>query len=281
MILIADSGSTKTHWCLVSDNSVDHLFTQGFNPYTQSESYIREAIRLELLSQVKSEISSIYYYGAGCSSDDKIEVIKSALSASFPKSQLHVDHDLLASARALCGNQKGIAAILGTGSNSCLFDGKNIIENIPALGFILGDEGSGSYLGKKLLASFFYKNLPQDLEFSFKKEYASSKEEILESVYKKPNPNRFLASFAPFLSKNISHPFIHDLVFQSFSDFFTSQVMKYENATSYPFNCVGSIGIVFSDVLSEVIQAKGFTKGKIIKSPMEGLLEFHSAKNKS
>ena len=277
MLLIADSGSTKTDWCLIKDKGNTSFFeTVGFNPYLNTTEEIQDEISKSLLPIINvKDIQSIYYYGAGCSSEKLCETVKSALSQLFRKSEIEVDHDLLGAARALCQNNAGIAAILGTGSNSCVFDGKNITEHHPSLGHMLADEGSGSYIGKNFIKAYLLNQLPGELKLLFEEKFNVSFYTIMETVYKKPFPNRYLASFCSFLSDNIQHPYCRALVKRSFEDFFISYIIRYKDHQKLPFNCVGSIGYYFKNMLTEVCQQFGVQAGSIIKTPMDGLVKYH------
>lgn len=278
-ILIADSGSTKTDWVLLDKNNVIFQYqTIGFNPYFQSSEDIYEEIKLRLIPVLQDQlhnIKHIYYYGAGCSTPDKVQVIKQGLYLSFGNILSEVNHDLLAAARALCGKEKGIACILGTGSNSCLYDGKTIIENVPSVGYLFGDHGSGAAIGKTFVQLYFDKKLPLNLEKGFE-EAGYHREIILENVYKKPMPSKYLASITKFLSEYNNDTFVKDLITHCFVDFFEAQISKYTNAKQLPVNSVGSIGYYYKDLLEKAAKEKGFVIGNIIKSPMEGLIKYHT-----
>lgn len=225
MILIADSGSTKTDWRLISEKEeVKSVSTPGINPFYQTEEEIENQISTLLYPELMGfSVKKIFFYGAGCAFEDKKQIVKNAISVSFPKAQIEIESDLLAAARGLFLKEKGIACILGTGSNSCFYDGKNIIHNVSPLGFILGDEGSGAVLGKKFAADCLKNQLPEKLKDKFLKQYDLTPAQIIESVYKKPFPNRFLAQFTRFLSENIAEPSIYNIVFDSFTEFFYPQ----------------------------------------------------------
>jgi len=277
-ILIADSGSTKTDWVLLDNNNIIFQYqTIGFNPYFQSSEDIYEEIKTKLIPVLQDQlhnITHIYYYGAGCSTADKVQVIKLGLYLAFGNILSEVNHDLLAAARALCGKEKGIACILGTGSNSCLYDGTDIIENIPSVGFMFGDHGSGAAIGKTFVQHYFDKKLPVHLEKAFENA-GYDREVILENVYKKQMPNRYLASITNFISEYNNDSFIKDLIKNCFIDFFEAQVSKYTNAKALPVNSVGSIGFYYKELLEIAAKEKGFTIGNIIKSPIDGLIKYH------
>lgn len=278
-ILIADSGSTKTDWVLLDKNNVISQFqTIGFNPYFQSSTDICAEIQTNLLPHLQpqlTQITGISYYGAGCSTPDKIQVVKQGLYLAFGNINTEVNHDLLAAARALCGKEKGIACILGTGSNSCLYDGKDVIENVPSVGYFFGDHGSGADIGKSFIQQYFDGKLPAHLHAAFEKA-GYHREVILENMYKKPMPSKYLANVSSFLSEFNSDTFVQQLIKQCFLNFFDSQVSKYTNAKDLPVNSVGSIGYYYKDLLILAAKEKGFIIGSIIKSPIEGLIKFHS-----
>jgi N-acetylglucosamine kinase-like BadF-type ATPase len=201
--LIADSGSTKCEWCLINNGKKKTILTQGISPYFLDTNQIIELLQKELLPKLKNvEIANIYFYGTGLSNVNNVKIVNAALKKLFKGAKIEINHDLLAAARALCGNKKGIACILGTGSNSCFFNGKKIVKNSPGLGYVLGDEGSGAYLGKKVLQYYLYQTFDEDLLSRFEKQFNTNKTEILDAVYKKPLTNRYLATFNNFLVDN-------------------------------------------------------------------------------
>lgn len=276
MILIADSGSTSTNWVLVEDGkSVQSLFTPGINPFYQTPEEIAGEIATLTLNVKPSSVKAIYFYGAGCVAD-KIEMVKQAIAQSFTQSQIYVESDLVAAARGLLQHEAGIACILGTGSNSCFYDGKNIVSNVSPLGFILGDEGSGAVLGKKFIADCLKNQLPEELKNKFLTTFGLTANDIINHVYRKPFPNRYLAQFTPFLAENMAEPAIYNLIFDSFTDFFVRNVMQYPNFDEYPVSFVGSIAYYFKDILEVVAFELGITLGEIKQSPLEGLVAFHS-----
>ena len=276
MILIADSGSTSTNWVLVEHGkSIQSLFTPGINPFYQTPEEIAGEIATLTLNVKPSSVKAIYFYGAGCVAD-KIEMVKHAIAQSFTQSQIYVESDLVAAARGLLQHEAGIACILGTGSNSCFYDGKNIVSNVSPLGFILGDEGSGAVLGKKFIADCLKNQLPEDLKNKFLTTFGLTANDIINHVYRKPFPNRYLAQFTPFLGENMAEPAIYNLIFDSFTDFFVRNVMQYPNFDEYPVSFVGSIAYYFKDILEVVAFELGITLGEIKQSPLEGLVAFHS-----
>lgn len=277
MILIADSGATKTEWVVLNGNySESKFFSTGINPYFIDFEGIKQVVEEEILPETKRfEISKIEFYGAGCSTKNKTEMVKLAFQEYFKNTQINIEHDILASARALCGNEKGIACILGTGSNACLYDGKQIVENLPSYGYLFGDEGSGAFMGKILLYNIFKNKISKNIVDKFYKKYNFSNEQILDNLYNKPKPNKFLASFSPFLTENIEHSEVVDIVRVSFQHFIDEQVKKYTNYKLYDISFVGSIAYHFSDILKEVVAKNQLKSGKILKSPMPGLIEYY------
>lgn len=276
MILIADSGSTKTDWRLVRGKDILSFSTIGFNPYHISNSQILEELHSSELVEFSSLISKVFFYGAGCSSIDKNEIISEALSLFFINAEVEVNHDLLAAARASCGNLPGMTAILGTGSNSCLYDGERIVENIPALGYVLGDDGSGVDFGKMLLKKLFTNELSDELTLKFKEEYSINLNDILNAVYKEPLPNRFLAQFTMFIKKYEDKPEIDDIIKNCFHRFFKTNVCKYSNYQDYKLNAIGSVAEVFQAQLKEVALCYNVELGSVIKSPIQELVFFHT-----
>lgn len=277
MILIADSGSTKTDWRVVSEGRViQTVTTQGINPFHQSVDYIHDVINNELITSMndKQSISEIVFYGAGCIGD-KCGLLKQQLSDSFPHVNIDVNSDLLAAARSLCGSKEGVACILGTGSNSCLYDGRNITSNVSPMGYILGDEGSGAVLGKLFVNELYKGNISGAIREEFEKDTGLTLQAIIENVYRKPMANRFLASLAPFISTHIDNPVIESLVITNFRNFLTRNVLHY-NRTDLAVNAVGSIAYHFAEQLEKAIMEVGMKVGKICKSPMEGLVMYHS-----
>lgn len=277
MILLADSGSTKTDWLLAGSGEV-RFQSSGLNPFYQTKEAIEHILSKEVLPQLASApVRRIYFYGAGCADEASSKPIKEALLMAFPPAELiEVNSDLLAAARGLCGYEAGIACILGTGSNNCLYNGKNIVHNIGSLGFWLGDEGSGGYLGKQLVVRYLHNELPIELHQEFAKAYPDvSRLMILNHAYKQPFPNRFFAGFAPFLSQHVSHQAVHNLVETAFGDFLAMYVCKHADAYSLPVHFTGSVAFHFQSILTKVLISKGLHPGIIEKSPMPGLLRYH------
>jgi len=280
MILLADSGSTKTQWCLVQDgNVVLEVITDGINPFYQTDMEIITLLDTQLVPKLGNvEIGHIYFYGAGCSFPDKKIVVSRALVRFFGGAIIEIQSDLLGAARSLFQREKGIACILGTGSNSCFYDGSEIIQNVSPLGYILGDEGSGAVLGKLFIADCLKNQLSKELSEKFFAQYKITPAEIMENVYKKPFPNRYLAKFTPFLLENIDEPNIFNLVFDSFDAFFVRNIMQYP-LEDIQVGFVGSIAYFFRDTLEIVAFERGISVSKIIQQPMAGLVKYHIMPN--
>lgn len=280
MLLVADSGSTKCDWLVSQSGKEDGKFsTIGFNPYFRSTENIKAEIhKNEELCDMASSIDQLYFYGAGINGADMQDVVYSALRSIFINADLVVDHDLVGSVYATCGDKPGISCILGTGSNACYYDGTSIYQAVPALSYILGDEGSGCYFGKKLIAGYLYKELPSEIHDSFGAEYRLTNEEIFEAVYRKPNANVYLASFSKFLSKHKEHAWVKEMIFNGFNSFINTHVTKYKNYQEVPVHLVGSLAVHFQDILRNSFEVHGITMGKIIKNPVHNLLTYHWSK---
>ena len=280
MKLIADCGSTKIDWCLIENEKVvKQVFTMGMNAVMLTEEEMARRIATELkpeLGGTVDKIEAVYFYGAGCINDEVCGNVANAIRQSIPAQTIEVHTDLLAAARALCGHNAGIACIMGTGSNSCYYDGEKICDNVSPLGYILGDEGSGAVLGKLLLGDVLKNQLPAALCEKFLKQYELDRMTIIRRVYKEPQGNRFLASVTPFLIQNIDEPSVHALVLNSFKSFFVRNIQQYKGYEKLSVNFIGSIAYYYREVLSEAAAACGCTVGTIIKSPMEGLIAFHA-----
>lgn len=277
MILIADGGATKVDWRVINGGVENkQIQTTGFNPYLVGSKVIEDILWKELQPHIENQkVNTIFYYGAGCSTSLKNLIVKEAFEKVFPNAQINISHDLLAAAHALCGDTEGIAAILGTGSNTCYYDGKNISDKIFSLGYFFGDEGSGAYLGKQLLTAYLHGQLPNDLTTDFKIFYPNTKESILDSIYNKATPSKFLASFSLFIGKYREHPFISNLLKEAFRSFYRHQVACYQNYTKMPVHFVGSVAHAYQDILTEVGKEFDITTGKFIKAPIEGLVDYH------
>jgi glucosamine kinase len=274
--LIADSGATKAEWCLLKNGRKKTLFTQGISPYFLNTEQIYQLLEKELKPRLrKEEIHEIYYYGTGCANPLNARSVKKALSKAFSGAKVEVTHDLMGAARALCGRDKGVACILGTGANSCYYNGKKILKNSPGLGYVLGDEGSGAYLGKKVVQYYLYGTFDDELRGRFDLTYMTNASEILENVYKKPLPNRYLAGYARFLADNRGHYMIENIIEDGLNDFFFTHLCKYREAWSLPIHFAGSIAFGFKDVLQQLCNSYEFELGRVMKNPMEGLIEYH------
>jgi len=278
MIIIADGGSTKTNWCLVTgDGKKVYFNTEGYNPYFASKEYIIQSLQQNLPTYLAiDQITEVNYYGAGCSTAEKNKIVEEAMQGVFTQAKVNVGHDLLAAARALLGNSEGFAAILGTGTNTCIYDGKNILHNIDSGAYILGDEGSGCYIGKKLLIDYLRGYMPEAVRKNFWETYKLTPDDINDYVYSKPLANRFCASFSKFVYDNNVHiEYSRGLVRTSFEDFFRNLVSHYPDYQKYTFNCIGSVGYNFRNVLEEVVTEYGMVVGNIIRSPIDNLVKYH------
>lgn len=274
--LIADSGATKAEWCLLNNGKKKTLFTQGISPYFLDTEGIIELLRNELAPTLKNlSLEHIYYYGTGCANPENVRSIKKALKTVFPDADADVQTDLMAAARALCGHDKGVACILGTGSNSCYYNGKKIMKNSPGLGYVLGDEGSGAYLGKKVLQYYLYETFDEDLRARFDAKYVTTRVEVLDRVYKQPLPNRYLASFTMFLAENRGHYMIENIIEDGLNDFFFQHLFKYRETWTMPVSFVGSVADGFKDVLLDLCRSYEFELGTVLKNPMQGLVDYH------
>jgi len=281
VILIADSGSTKTDWRLLSEEGiVSQAKTIGFNPFYQDTDTIYAELVNKLVPQVPEKVTQVYFYGAGCAGEEKCAIVREALHRAFPEAIAEVYSDLVGAARALCGHEPGIACILGTGSNSCLFDGEKIVAHRAPLGFWLGDEGSGGHLGKTLIQQYLLGELPADLVARFDKRYqlgrnGDARLEVLDHAYSQPSPNRYFSSFSKFLFDNRSHPFAYRIIYRSFTEFFEKYLVKYENYRQYRTHFVGSVAFYYSDILRQVANDQGFTVRNILETPIAGLTLYH------
>ena len=275
--LIADSGSTKTEWCLLNGKKKTIILSQGMSPYFINGTQMEEIIAKEVVSDLKKKkIEEIYFYGTGCSSPENARIVKKALKNIFADAKISVDTDVAGAAKGLCGNEKGIACILGTGSSSCYYNGKRIVKNSPGIGYILGDEGSGAYLGKKVIQHFLYNIFDEDLRARFDAKYVTTASEILNAVYKKSLANRYLATFAIFLAENRGNYMIENIIEDGFNDFFNMQISKYPESISLPIHFTGGIAFGFRDVLVQMCKTNHLQLGNVLKNPMEGLIKYHA-----
>lgn len=274
--LIVDSGATKTDWCLISGEEVIRRYLgRGISPVFQSQEEIYEELNKYIYPVFKTwEINEIYFYGAGCITEN-IPIVREAIYQSFPIKSIEIYSDLIAAAHSLCGREPGITCILGTGSNSCEWDGVKIVKQISPLGFILGDEGSGASMGKKLLRDALKNQLSPGLKEKLLEEFELTPSIIIDKVYRQPFPSRFLASLSPFISRNIEDDSIKRIVVKSFDDFLKRNVMQYD-CRKNSVNFVGSVAWHYADILKETVHANGIEYGKIVESPMDGLIEYYS-----
>lgn len=277
MILIADGGSTKTTWCLVDAHGTRSLFhTEGYNPEFISTAGIIASLRQHLPATLApGAITEVYYYGASVVTPQQVATVADAMQAVFSQARVFVGHDLLAAARALLGRQPGFAAILGTGTNSCVYDGERIVHNVDSLGYFLGDEGSGAFIGKALLRDYLRGDMPAELEASFRATYGLERDAIFNQLYNQPFPNRFIASFAKFAYDHSSEGHCQQLVAEAFDLFFRHIIRKYPAYQTHTFNCVGSVAYHFREALAQAATAHGMAVGKIIRSPIDDLVSYH------
>ena len=278
--IIADSGATKCQWTIVQSNKKTTLTSLGISPYFLSAAQIQTLIEKTFKNKIKLDaIDAVYFYGTGLSNPQNVIQLKKALKAVFTKAKLDIQTDLVAAARANCQNKKGVACILGTGSNTGFYNGKKITKNSPGLGYVLGDEGSGSYLGKKVIQYYLYKTFDEDLMSRFEKKFNTSKDEILNNVYKEATPNRYLANFTEFLVENRGHYMIENIIEDGLNDFFYAHINKMNEAWLHPIHFVGSVAFGFKDIIKQLALSYEIELGSIVKSPMQGLIAFHQ-KNK-
>ena len=278
MILIADSGSTKTDWAVVDDGRmVASMATQGINPFHQDTDNIAAVIETELLPKMGDIYpEEIYFYGSGCR-EDKVEMMCSILGRAFPHcARIEAQGDLLAAARAVCGANEGIACIMGTGANSCLYDGKRVVENTPPLGYILGDEGSGAVLGKLFVNALFKGQLPESLKDEWLAETGLSLNIIINKVYREPLANRFLASTSKFIRQHLSVKQLEEMVVDNFREHFRRNVNRY-GRKDLPVGAIGSVAYYYREQLEKAAMAEGYSLGKVMRSPMDGLMRYHSS----
>lgn len=277
MIVIADSGSTKTTWCLLPKETgeIRTVDTAGINPFYQNEADIVNMLKNEFTVHFEG-VKEIHFYGAGCANPDVNNIVRRALVDFFDAPAIEVESDLMAAARSLCQHEQGIACILGTGSNSCYYNGKTIEQQVSPLGFILGDEGSGAVLGKRLIADILKNQLPKTVIQKFFETHKTTQQEIMENIYRKPFPNRYAAQFTRFIGENKGEPSLHKLVATEFDLFFRRNVLQYHMATELPVNFAGSIAWYFSEILKRVAQNNNLNIGKIVQAPMDGLLQYHN-----
>lgn len=281
MILIADSGSTKMNWRFISSEGViQQAQTSGVNPYHHDEDVLGMELKEVLIPQLKGDVQQVFYYGAGCNSEENVSKVLGVIENVFPGAYVEINDDLLAAARALCGQDKGIACILGTGANSCLYDGKQIIQNAPALGFILGDEGSGAYMGKQLLIAFVRNELPTEIKERMAKRFGISKDTVLANIYQGNSPARYMASFSKFIFQNLKTPELYHMVYEGLELFFKKNIMKYEGYKDLPVHFTGSVAFYYGNILRQVAADLQVNVRNITEDPIAGLALYHQALNK-
>jgi N-acetylglucosamine kinase-like BadF-type ATPase len=279
MILIADSGATKSDWILMNEEGEEMRFQLvGLNPFYVDTIEIINILSKELIPFIENgEVQQIYFYGAGCSSVFKCMTVEEALNKLFENADIVVESDLLGAARALFNEREGIACILGTGSNSCHYDGNKIIENITSLGYFFGDEGSGAHLGKVFLKDYLLGNLPPEIERAFKDNYNYNRDNILDAIYNLPFPNRFLASFCEFYADHLSNQYIFDMVSNSFREFFENQIKQYKGYKKLPVSFVGSVAFFFEPLLRQIAAEFELKIDQVLRSPINALSEYHKS----
>lgn len=277
MKIIADSGSTKTEWVVLKNKQeINNCITQGYNPNYFPKSVLQNGIEVSLLPLINADdVHEVFFYGSGCSSKSNNSTVKGVLFECFPNAEIHVEHDLLGAARGLCGHEAGIACIMGTGSNSCYYDGKSVIENIESVGWMFGDKGSGTHIGKLFIEAFLKSECPQYLAEKFTEATGLEFEDVLSRIYKDNAPQLLFSQTSPFVGKNISDPFMENIVRRSIREFFEENVCKYHMAHKLPINCTGSVAQAFEDITRMEAQKLNLTIGEIIQKPMEGLIKFH------
>lgn len=277
MTIIADCGSTKCDWLLVLGERQHQLEnTVGFSPFFHSSAEIQKIVTDQLLPKLNpGDVSHIWFYGTGVHDEHRADIVLKGLQVCFPQAEIEVEHDLLGAARSVCGHSAGIACILGTGSNSCYYDGKTIVDNVPSLGWLLGDEGSGTHLGKALLRAWFYRELPPDLNNAFNTAFPEGEHDIKDKIYEK-GANAYLATFTKFLGEHLSHPYIQSLVAESLGEFLDRHVLKYSGAQSVPVHFVGSIAYHFQDILNKCLEERRLKLGNVVRKPIYPLADFHT-----
>jgi N-acetylglucosamine kinase-like BadF-type ATPase len=275
MYLIAESGSTKTQWCAVNETSIKNLInTPGINPFNLSTTEIESIIRPVSVRIEQQEIKAIYYFGAGCSTPNNINKIGSALFKIFNCSNIFIDTDLKAACLALAGNSPGMIGLLGTGSNSCIWDGKEITHNIPSLGYILGDEGGGVSIGKQLVTDYLKKYMPEEIRSKFASKHNITREYVLERVYQNPMPNKFLAGFAPFAESYINNEYCYNLIYNQFELFIEKNILLYPNYKEYNISFCGSIAYSHQDIMKQLCGKYDLNINKIVKEPINNLSSY-------
>lgn len=275
MIIVADSGSSKTDWMVYSPTEIQSFSTQGINPYfLNAHDILKILSKNKGLGLIADMVKEVYFFGSGCSSPDKHEIVSNGLSSFFTKAFVSVDHDLIGSAYATCGNTEGLTCILGTGSNISYYDGSTVHNGNHGLGYVLGDEGSGTFFGRKVLVSYLYGTMPEDLSEHFAKAFEVSKDIVINNIYQKPLPNSYLASFSRFMIANKSHSFIQQILKDGFQEFVDTNIKDYKMYKTIPCNFVGSIAFYYQDELREVCAKNQIKVGKILQKPIEGIFDY-------
>ncbi|MES2630105.1 MAG: N-acetylglucosamine kinase [Bacteroidota bacterium] len=276
MKIVADSGSTKTDWRIITGTGrFEQAESIGLNPnFAADEDFTSAFAHIASLTD-PGNISQFWFYGAGCGSEKNRERVAQLAQPFFPASEVFIETDMLGAARSLCGNQPGMAAILGTGMNTCVYDGSNITQNHFSLGYVLGDEGSGAYLGKQLVTAWLKNQLPEDLKRNFDLRFQLSPNDVIEHVYRKPLPNRFLAQFAKFIYQNLKNPFCTELVINGFTSFFREQIKRYPDWEKYQLHLTGSVAFYFGNLLKRVAEQEGVNIGTIVEKPVAALALYH------
>ena len=273
MRLIIDAGSTKMGWILMDGPEVKaHFVTKGFNP---NYSPVQDLVETCRGASLPDKIQSIHYYGTGCGNEQNCQIIKEVFQNYFPHADIHVTHDLMAACHAVLGHEKGIACILGTGSNSCFYDGKDIIEKAVSLGYLVGDEGSGMHIGREVVRAYFYGFMPEELRQNFDETYHLELKDFIDKVYHQPQPSRYLATFAKFAGEHQSNPFIKELVKGCFKAFIEAFVLRFEHNKTMKVSFVGSVAFHFQNLLKESLLEYGFAMGEVMPSPAEGLIRYY------
>lgn len=277
MKVVVDSGSTKADWRVFDDEQVQPVSSIGLNPVFRTVDFIRDET-YQAFSEASVNMEKptmVHFYGAGCWDHLRKQKVADGLRQVFPNAKINVYHDLLGAARAVCGKEAGIACILGTGSNSCLYDGEEVTDNVTNLSYLLGDEGSGTHLGKKLIRAYFYRELPSDLVKPFDERFPGGTDAILNRIYGKETPNVYLASFTKFLSDHVDHIFVQRIIYHSFEEFIDRHVRKYKNHISLPVSFIGSIAYHFQHIMRVVLEERAMTIGQFIQKPIDNLVDFH------
>lgn len=278
MTVVVDSGATKADWMVLDGKNTQLIHSMGLSPIFHSEDFMAAEVAKAFNGKIENNrVEHVFYYGTGCWDSGRKAIVKAALSQVFQFADIKVEHDLLGAARAACGREPGIACIIGTGSNTCLFDGDQITDNVTNLGYLLGDEGSGVFLGKMLIQAYFYRELPQDLIPAFEKFHPGGRPVILDKVYGKDTPNVYLASFVPFFAEHKDHFFVQKMLYDAFSAFVDRHVRKYKNHISLPINFIGSVAFHFQHILKIVLEERAMHPGNFIQKPIEQLAVFHMA----